>query len=126
MRPALRVEPVTEPVDIEASGLLDGLDSDARAERAELIEWLLRDGFSVERIKDEVAPMLLPAGRYVGDDGVRASARQICEETGIDLELLEAISVHSVCPESRIRMRPFTCEPTVRPRYERRFSSISG
>ena len=91
MRPALRVEPVTEPVDIEASGLLDGLDSDARAERAELIEWLLRDGFSVERIKDEVAPMLLPAGRYVGDDGVRASARQICEETGIDLELLEAI-----------------------------------
>ena len=91
MRPALRVEPVTEPVDIEASGLLDGLDSDARAERAELIEWLLRDGFSVERIKDEVAPMLLPAGLYVGDDGVRASARQICEETGIDLELLEAI-----------------------------------
>ncbi len=91
MRPALRVEPVTEPVDIEASGLLDGLEGDARAERAELIEWLLREGFSVERIKDEVAPMLLPAGRYVGDDGVRASARQICEETGIDLELLEAI-----------------------------------
>ena len=91
MRPALRVEPVTEPVDIEASGLLDGLEGDARAEHAELIEWLLRDGFSVERIKDEVAPMLLPAGRYVGDDGVRASARQICEETGIDLELLEAI-----------------------------------
>ena len=35
--------------------------------------------------------MLLPAGRVVGDDGVRVSARQICEETGIDLELLEAI-----------------------------------
>ena len=91
MRPALCVEPVTEPVDIEASGLLDGLEGDARAERAELIEWLLQEGFSVERIRDEVAPMLLPAGRFVGDDGVRVSARQICEETGIDLELLEAV-----------------------------------
>ena len=50
--------------DIEASGLLDGLEGDARAERAELIDWLLQDGFSVERIKGEVAPMLLPAGRY--------------------------------------------------------------
>ena len=80
-----------ESVDIEASGLLDGLEGDARAERAELIEWLLQEGFSVERIKDEVAPMLLPAGRVVGDDGVRVSARQICAETGIDLELLEAI-----------------------------------
>ena len=82
---------MTEPVDIEASGLLDGLEGDARAERAELIEWLLKEGFSVAQIRDEVAPMLLPAGRVVGDDGVRVSARQICEETGIDLELLEAI-----------------------------------
>ncbi len=82
---------MTESVDIEASGLLDGLEGDARAERAELIEWLLQEGFSVERIKDEVAPMLLPAGRVVGDDGVRVSARQICAETGIDLELLEEI-----------------------------------
>jgi adenylate cyclase len=82
---------MAEDVDIQVSGLLDGLEGEARAERAELIEWLLQDGFSVERIKDEVAPMLLPAGRFVGDDGVRVSARQICEESGIDLELLEAI-----------------------------------
>jgi adenylate cyclase len=77
-------------VDIEASGLLDGLDGVAREERAELIEWLLGQGFTVEQIRGEVAPMLLPAGRIVGDDGVHVSARQICEETGNDLELLEA------------------------------------
>jgi adenylate cyclase len=82
---------VAEDLDLEASGLLDGLHGRARAERAELIEWLLGRGFTVEQIRDEVSPMLIPAGRLVGDDGVYVSARQICEETGIELELLEAI-----------------------------------
>ncbi len=76
---------------IEAAGLLDGLEGVARAERAELIEWLLGEGFTVDHIRSEFAPMLMPAGRVVGDDGVYVSARQICEDTGIDLELLEAM-----------------------------------
>jgi adenylate cyclase len=76
---------------IEAAGLLDGLEGAARAERAELIEWLLGEGFTVDHIRAEFAPMLMPAGRVVGDDGVYVSARQICEDTGIDPELLEAI-----------------------------------
>jgi adenylate cyclase len=82
---------VAEDVDIEAAGLLDGLEAQARAERADLVDWLLRKDFTVDQIRGEVAPMLLPAGRIVGDDGVYVSARQICDETGIDLELLEAI-----------------------------------
>ncbi len=77
--------------DIEDSGLLDGLEGRARTERAELIAWLLAEGFTTEQIRGEVSPMLLPAGRIIGNDGVRVSARQICEETGIDLELLEAM-----------------------------------
>jgi hypothetical protein len=40
----------------------------------------------------EFAPMLMPAGRVMGDNGVHVSARQICEETGIDLELLANIN----------------------------------
>ncbi len=76
---------------IEASGLLDGLEGKARAERAELIEWLLDEGFTVDHIRSEFAPMLMPAGRVVGDDGVYLSTRQICEDTGVDLELLEAM-----------------------------------
>jgi adenylate cyclase len=86
---ALYVETVAEDVDIE--GLLDGLEGQARAERAELIQWLIDKGFTIEQIRAEVAPMLLPAGRIVGNDGVYVSARRICEETGIDLEFLEAI-----------------------------------
>jgi adenylate cyclase len=86
---ALYVETVAQHVDIE--GLLDGLEGQARAERAELIQWLIDKGFTIEQIRAEVAPMLLPAGRIVGNDGVYVSARRICEETGIDLEFLEAI-----------------------------------
>ncbi len=76
-------------VDIEASGLLDGLEGKARSERAELVEWLLDKGFSVERISESVSPMLLASRRTLGDDGTLVSARQISDESGIDLELLE-------------------------------------
>jgi adenylate cyclase len=88
---AVYVEVVAEDVDIDASGLLDGLEGQARAERAELVEWLLDQGFTSDQIRGEVSPMLLPAGRIVGNDGRYVSARQICDETGIDLELLQAI-----------------------------------
>ena len=86
---AVYVVAVAEDVDIE--GLLDGLEGQARAERAELVEWLLGQGFTVDQIRGAVSPMLMPAGRIVGDDGRYVSARQICAETGIDLELLQAI-----------------------------------
>ncbi len=70
---------------IEAAGLLDGLEGQARAERAELIEWLLGEGFTVEQIRNDFAPMQMPAGRIMGDDGVYVSARRICDDTGVDL-----------------------------------------
>jgi adenylate cyclase len=76
---------------IEAAGLLDGLEGQARAERAELIEWLLGEGFTVEHIRNDFAPMQMPAGRIMGDDGVYVSARRICDDTGVDYELLEAM-----------------------------------
>ena len=61
--------------DVEALGLLDGLQGQARQERAELIEWLLARGFDVEQIRGESSPMLLPAIRITGDDG-RSSHRE--------------------------------------------------
>src|ERR1700687_3454535 len=88
---AVYLDARAERVDIEASGLLDGLEGEARAERAELIDWLLERDFTVDRIRAAFAPMLLPAGRVVGDDGKYVSARQICDETGIDLELLQTL-----------------------------------
>ena len=55
--------------DPETSDLLDGLTGRARAERAELIPWLLDQGISVEQIRESFAPMLLSARRVLGDDG---------------------------------------------------------
>jgi adenylate cyclase len=74
--------------DAELSGLLDGLAPAARAERAELLEWLLEQGFTVEEIRSSFSPMLLPARRALGDDGSAVSAREISEQTGLELEQL--------------------------------------
>lgn len=76
-------------VDIEASGLLDGLDGDARQDRADLIAWLLGRGFSFEHIRGSTAPVMLPAYRVLGDDGTLVSAREICESTGIEIGVLQ-------------------------------------
>lgn len=79
-------------VDIEALGLLDGLEGQAREERTELIAWLLERGFDVEQIRGSVAaPLLVASNRVLGDDGTHVSAREICEETGIELELLQRL-----------------------------------
>lgn len=77
-------------VDIEASGLLDGLEGAARQDREELVSWLLDRGFSFERIRaSAAAPVMLPAYQVLGDDGTLVSAREICESTGIELDLLQ-------------------------------------
>lgn len=81
-------------IDIEAlqrAGLLDGLDESIRAERAELIGWLLEQGFDLQQISGEPAPMRLPVRRALGDDGRYVSARTVSQAHGISLELLQRI-----------------------------------
>lgn len=73
---------------IEASGLLDGLDGQARAERAELVAWMLGKGFTVEHLRGAFSPMLLAARRLIGDDASYVSTREIAEMTGMDVELV--------------------------------------
>ena len=82
---------MTAELDIEASGLLDGLEGAARDERAELITWLLDRGFTVDQIRPSVSPFLLASNRVVGDSVELQSAREICAKTGIDLELLQRL-----------------------------------
>jgi adenylate cyclase len=84
----LYVGDVDDP-DIES--LLDGLEGSARAERAELVEWLLDQGITVDEIGGAFAPMLLASRRLLGDDGAYVSAREISESYGIDLELLQRV-----------------------------------
>ena len=102
---------MTEQVDLETSGLLDGLTGDARAERAELIPWLVDQGITVEEIQASFAPMLLPARRVLGDDGTYVSARQIGEQTGLDLDQLTRFQRASGLPyvedpDAAVFMRP--------------------
>jgi adenylate cyclase len=81
-----------ERVDIEALGLLDGLEGEGRQERAELIAWLLDRGFSPQHIQASVAaPLMLPAYRVLGDDGTLVSAREICESSGIEIGVLQRL-----------------------------------
>lgn len=78
--------------DLEALGLLDGLEGDARRERAELIAWLLARGFDLDHIRGSgVAPQMLAANRVLGDNGDYVSARDVCESSGIDVELLQRL-----------------------------------
>lgn len=42
---------VTDDVDLEVSGLLDGLTGEVGPERAELIPWLLEQGITAEEIR---------------------------------------------------------------------------
>ena len=96
--------------DIEALGLLDDLQGRARQERAELIEWLLARGFDVDQIRGEFSPMLLPAIRLIGGDGVLVSPREISESSGVSLELLQRLHraaglVGADDPDARLQSR---------------------
>jgi adenylate cyclase len=71
--------------------LLDGLAGEARRDRAELIAWLLDRGFTVDQIGASLTPMMLPANRVMGDDGSYVSTREMSQQTGIELELLEQL-----------------------------------
>jgi adenylate cyclase len=82
---------VAADFDLEASGLLGGLDDDARAERAELIPWLMERGVTVEQIRNAFSPMLLASRRIIGDDGTYVSTRELSEKTGLDVALTERI-----------------------------------
>lgn len=78
-------------VDPVIDELLDGLEGSARAERAELIQWLLEQGITADEIQSSPVPMLLASRRLMGDDGSYVSAREISQAAGIDLDLLQRV-----------------------------------
>jgi adenylate cyclase len=71
--------------------LLGDLEGDARAERAELVEWLLDQGITADEIRATNPPLLLATRHLVGDDGTYVSTREVSERYGIDLELLQRV-----------------------------------
>ena len=93
--------------DWEAEGLLEGLDSDERRERAELLAYLHDEcGASIERLREADPALLIaiPAERHVGGEPVH-TAREIAQEAGVDLEaatrLRRAMGLPAVPPDER-------------------------
>lgn len=74
--------------NIEASGLLDGLEGDDRAQRAELVHWLLGEGFSEADILASLSPLLLPARLHIGGSGRHVSTAEIAETTGLSIDMV--------------------------------------
>jgi adenylate cyclase len=72
-------------------GLLEGLEGPARAERAELVDWLLGQGITADEIRTANPPLLLASRHLVGDDGTYVSSREISETYGIDPMLLQRV-----------------------------------
>ncbi|MGB8386752.1 adenylate/guanylate cyclase domain-containing protein [Mycobacterium sp.] len=77
--------------DQNTDDLLDGLEGTARAERAELVQWLLEQGITADEIRATSPPLLLATRRLIGDDGTYISTREISERLGIDLTLLQRV-----------------------------------
>ncbi|MGB9305204.1 MAG: adenylate/guanylate cyclase domain-containing protein [Mycobacterium sp.] len=97
-------------VDAVDDDLLAGLEGAARAERAELIEWLLEQGVTADEIRTTNPPLLLATRHLVGDDGTYVSTREISEGYDVDLELLQRVQraiglVRVDDPDAVIHMR---------------------
>src|SRR5947209_322988 len=76
--------------EFEQAGLLDGLEGEARGERVALLEYLARQGASLDELRrhtDEGTLMFLPAERMIGGGG-RYTLRDVAERTGMDLDTL--------------------------------------
>jgi adenylate cyclase len=79
-------------IDFEAEGLLDGLEGEAREARRELLERLEADGVPLEELRAAVAAgrlTLLPVERAFGGAGSEHTPREVAEQAGVELELLE-------------------------------------
>ncbi len=102
--------------------LLGDLEGSARAERAELIEWLFEQGIGADEIRSAFSPMLLISRRVLGDDGSYMSAREISETYGVDLDLLQrvqrAIGLSRVeDPDAVVHMRADAAAATYAQRF---------
>ncbi|WP_205698128.1 adenylate/guanylate cyclase domain-containing protein [Conexibacter sp. SYSU D00693] len=77
--------------DWAAEGLLDGLEGDARAERAELLDWLHHEGFSLGDLRRSTAEglvLFLPAERLVMGGPARLTLEELAERSGLDVDAL--------------------------------------
>lgn len=81
---------MTQPVDFEAAGLVDGLDGPAREARLALLHRLHDDGVALDALRAAAADerlALLPVARLLGGEA-RHTAREVADAAGIEPQLL--------------------------------------
>lgn len=93
-------------IDFGAEGLLNGLDGAARAQRLELLERLIDQGYSVDDLKRVGDVALLPAESAVGGPLVY-TAREIAEKTGLDAEFYVRVRRASGLPVANVDDRVY-------------------
>lgn len=78
--------------DWDADGWLDGLSSEARAERVQLLDWLVDEGFGEDELRQAHEAGLLPflpAERVVMGGAPVHTSREIAAAAKVDLELIQ-------------------------------------
>lgn len=82
-------------IDFEEEGLLDGLEGKAREARVDLLRRLAGEGVPLEELREAVEGgrlTLLPVERALAGDGPRYTPREVADEVGMDLALLQRIT----------------------------------
>ena len=83
---------MTEEVDFEAEGLLDGLGGEARESRARLLAELHDGGVPLHELRravEEGRLALLPVERVLSGDGSRFTPEEVAELAGLEREFLD-------------------------------------
>jgi adenylate cyclase len=94
-------------MDFAAAGLLDGLEGEERAARAELLASLSADGFTLEELHRAVAEnrlALLPVERILGGS---YTAAEVAERSGLDEKYLRRVRRLNGLPEAGLHDRVF-------------------
>jgi adenylate cyclase len=84
---------VPAAIDWDREGLLDGLEPDARAGRVELLEYLYRQGSTLDDLREATADgrlLFLAAERAVAGEP-RYTMGEVAQRTGVAVELLVAL-----------------------------------
>jgi adenylate cyclase len=92
-----------QSIDFEAEGLLEGVEGGAREARRRLLEELVADGATLEELREAVAAgrlTLLPVERALAGAGPRYTPREVAEQAGIDLDVLQRFSAGLGVPYS--------------------------
>ncbi len=82
-------------IDFESEGLLAGTEGEAREARLELLSRLAGEGVPLEELREAVEGgrlTLLPVERALAGDGARYTPREVAEEVGLDLAILQRTS----------------------------------